>query len=62
MGRAITYLKAWSNWQKHNQNDKFYKLLVLLGTLQSPTFLTDYYFYAYYKEPYQYDEKEKTYV
>lgn len=51
MGRAITYLKAWSNWQKHNQNDKFYK-----------TFLTDYYFYAYYKEPYQYDEKEKTYV
>lgn len=30
--------KTWNNWRKRSANNWFYKLLVLLGLVQSPSF------------------------
>lgn len=34
----IKHYKKWQNWQKRNNNDKFYQLLVLFGLMHSPSF------------------------
>ena len=34
----IKHFKRWNDWRKHNSNSRFYKLLVLLGIVKSPTF------------------------
>ncbi len=34
----VTYIKRWYKWSKFCWNSKFYKLLVLLGFVKSPTF------------------------
>ena len=34
----IKHFKRWNGWRKHNLNSRFYKLLVLLGIVKSPTF------------------------
>lgn len=37
--RWIKHIKRWNEWRKRNINSSFYKLLVLLGIVKSPTFL-----------------------
>ena len=34
----IKRYKKWKDWQKHNINSRFYKLLVLIGLAHSPSF------------------------
>lgn len=44
MKKIIKHIKRWNKWRKRCVNNKFHKLLVLLGVVQSPTFafiLTD---------------------
>ena len=35
-------LKVWKHWNKKCVNSKMYKLLVLLGVIQSPSFYNSY--------------------
>lgn len=34
----IKHIRRWNIWRKHNRNNRFYKILVLLGFTRSPTF------------------------
>jgi len=36
--RILNHLKIWNQWRKRSLNSKFYKLLVLIGAMHSPTF------------------------
>lgn len=38
MKKAIIHIKRWDKWRKRSLNSPFYKLLVLLGVIHSPTF------------------------
>ena len=34
----MNHIRKWNKWRKHNLNSGFYKLLVLLKIVKSPTF------------------------
>ena len=34
----VNHIKKWNRWRKRNINSHFYKLLVLLKLVKSPTF------------------------
>ena len=36
---VIHNFKLWNQWRKHNTNSKVYKLLILLGIVNSPSFV-----------------------
>lgn len=38
MKKLILHIKLWNSWRKRSLNGKFYKLLVLFGLANSPTF------------------------
>ena len=35
--KMIRHIKRWNKWRKNNLNGKFYKFLVLIGIIKSPT-------------------------
>ncbi|MBR5780407.1 MAG: hypothetical protein IKY27_00290 [Bacteroidales bacterium] len=45
MNKLITHIKVWNLWRKKSTNSWGYKLLVLLGLANSPTFVVDKVFY-----------------
>lgn len=47
MNKLITHIKVWNLWRKKSMNSKGYKLLVLLGLANSPTFVVDKAFYDF---------------
>lgn len=38
MNKLKLHFRRWDGWRKHNRNSRFYKILVLLGLIKSPTF------------------------
>ena len=38
MKKLILHIRLWNSWRKRSLNGKFYKLLVLFGLANSPTF------------------------
>lgn len=38
MKRIINHVRIWNIWRKNSLNNRFYKLLVLFGLANSPTF------------------------
>lgn len=45
-----SYIELWNQWQKRNMNSSYYKLLVLLGIVHSPTFEMYYIWPSTHKE------------
>lgn len=39
MNKLILHIKLWNSWRKRSLNGNFYKLLVLFGLTNSPTFM-----------------------
>lgn len=37
---VIKHIRRWNYWRKNNSNGRFYKILVLLGIVKSPTMVT----------------------
>lgn len=42
MNKLILHLRAWNIWRKCNCNSKFYKFLVLIGFMKSPSMIGAY--------------------
>lgn len=36
--RFVLHVKCWNSWRKVNRNGWFYKFMVLIGAMVSPTF------------------------
>lgn len=59
MNKLITHIKVWNLWRKKSMNSKGYKLLVLLGLANSPTFAVDKAFYKLNQGLYRISESTK---
>ena len=52
MKRIINHVRIWNIWRRNSLNNRFYKFLVLLGLVNSPTFRIekiDFYFQQSYE-------------
>ena len=38
----ILHVQIWNDWRKHNTNSRWYKFLVLIGAVQSPSMVGNY--------------------
>jgi len=40
--KLILHFRAWNRWRKGNGNSRFYKFLVLIGFMKSPSMIYAY--------------------
>ena len=58
MHRIILHIRLWNEWRKHCLNSRWYKFLVLIGLVKSPT-LIGYYAWFGLKTGLECDEQEE---